>query len=214
MQIRLGEHVLTSDGQDAGPIDKVVLDPDTGTVTSVLLREGTILHHDVQVTLDRLQEDPSGRLRLPLPASRLHELPRFDESLFKAPPADLTLPADYPEETILLPAGWMGATTPVNPAPMVADTEVREEVISRLYAQDLENAVVKAGSAIESRDGEKVGELERLTFDQEGRLAGLVVRQGFLFPRELELPGSLVESAGDGVLYLTVDKARVAELAR
>jgi hypothetical protein len=35
MQIRLGEHVLTSDGHDAGPIDKVVLDPDSGTVTSV-----------------------------------------------------------------------------------------------------------------------------------------------------------------------------------
>src|SRR5215831_16731386 len=164
MQIRLGEHVLTSDGQDAGPIDKVVLDPDTGTVTSVLLREGTILHHDVQVTLDRLQEDPSGRLRLPLPASRLHELSRFDASLFKTPPADLTLPADYPTETILLPAGWLAATTTVvEPVPIISNPEVREEVVSRLYAQDLENAVVKAGSAIKSRDGDKVGELERLT---------------------------------------------------
>src|SRR5262249_7080534 len=161
----------------------------------VLLREGKILHHDVQVTLDRLEEDSSGRLRLPLPAARLHELPRFDESLFKTPPADLTLPADYPTETILLPAGWMAATTTtvVEPAPIISNPEVREEVVSRLYAQDLENAVVKAGSAIKSRDGDKVGELERLTFDQEGRLAGLVVRQGFLFPRELELPGSLVE---------------------
>jgi sporulation protein YlmC with PRC-barrel domain len=216
MQIRLGEHVLTSDGQDAGPIDKVVLDPDSGTVTSVLLREGFILRHDVQVTLDRLREDASGRLRLALPADRLDELPRFDESLFKTPPADIVLPTDYPQETILLPTGWIDATTTPNPAPapIAGDPEAREEVLSRLYAQDLENAVVKAGSAIKSRDGEKIGELERLAFDQDGRLAGLVVRRGFLFPKELELPGSLVESAGDGVLYLTVDRARFAELAR
>lgn len=215
MRIQLGEHILTRDGQDAGVVDKVILDPDLGRVAAVVLRKGVIPHHDVEVALDQLREDADGNHRLIFDAEQLDELPPFDEASYSIPPPDFVTPYDDLRGGVLWPAGWLGTPMPANPPPYAGDRALREETIARLYEQDLANAVVKAGSTIRSRDGQKVGELARLTFtENEGRLASIVVRQGFLFPKEMELPGSLVDSADDGVLYLNVDKAHVAELAQ
>ena len=49
MRVELGSTVRTSDGKDIGRIDKLVLDPDTGQVKSVVVRKGVILHDDVEI---------------------------------------------------------------------------------------------------------------------------------------------------------------------
>jgi sporulation protein YlmC with PRC-barrel domain len=212
MGIQLNERIWTSDGQVAGTVDKVILDAEHGTVAKVVLRQGGILPHDVEVNLDDLQPDAEGRHRVAFDAAHLHHLPRFDEAAYTTPPPEITVPPDYEREQVLWPYGWLGSTGPVPLSP-AGPERLPKEVVESLYEEDLQNAVIAAGSAIQSRDGVKVGELARLTFSEsDGRLASLVVRQGFLFPHEHELPGTLVASAGDGVIYLNVDTAQVAAL--
>jgi sporulation protein YlmC with PRC-barrel domain len=214
MRIQLGEQILTADGRDAARVDKVILDPNRGDVASIVLRKGTIFPHDVEVTLDQITEDVAGNHRLVLDTAQLDELPRFDETTYTAPPPDLVLPYEDLRDAALWPTGWLGTPVPARVLPLGGERTLPAEVVARLYEQDMENAVIVSGSAILSRDGEKVGELARLTFSEnDGRLHSLVIRHGFLFPKEVELPGSLVDSAGDGVLYLNVDRERVAELA-
>ena len=54
-------------------------------------------------------------------------------------------------------------------------------------------------------DGEFHGEVHRLVFDPAtGRPTVLVVRKGFLFTQDVELPAGLIASVGDGVVYLDV----------
>jgi sporulation protein YlmC with PRC-barrel domain len=68
-----------------------------------------------------------------------------------------------------------------------------------------ENAVVKEGSAVRRRDGQTVGHVHQLTFDQHsGRLTRLVVRAGLFWSEERELPTSLIAGVDDGVIYLAV----------
>jgi hypothetical protein len=217
MQIQLGEQILTADGQEAGRVEKVIVNPECRSVGSVVLRQGSIFPHDVEVELDRITEDDAGHHRLTLGSARLGELPAFDESKYTAPPADLVLPYDNPRDAVLWPAGPLGTPLPANPTPPAfgGDSELAEEVVGRLYEQDFLNAVIKAGSTVMSRDDVNVGELVRLSFSPtDGRLTSLVIRRGFLFADEFELAGSLVESAEDGILYLNVDGDFIDELTR
>ena len=70
--------------------------------------------------------------------------------------------------------------------------------------------VIGPGADVYSRDGEKVGEVETVEFDTEtGRPTRVVVRKGWLFTEDLELPAGTIASADDGILTLNVDKERV-----
>jgi sporulation protein YlmC with PRC-barrel domain len=149
---------------------------------------------------------------LSLGSARLDELPTFDGSKYTAPPADLVLLGNNPHDGVLWPVGYRVTPASAPNPPFGGDRAVAEEVAARLYEQDFENAVIVSGSAIMSSDNKKVGELADLAFSEtDGRLESLVVRQGFLFPTEVELPGSLVESADDGILYLNVDSKYIKE---
>lgn len=219
MRMYLGEHVRTSDGQDAGTIDKVIVDPEHDRVTTVVLREGQLFHHDVEVTLDQLIEGPDGQLRLSFSLDQLKDLPHFEEGSYTTPPSDTTFLADYPAGSVLWPGGWIGDPVPPvqeNPPgmPYGGDLKRRSEINARLDQQYFGNAVIGPGSGIYSRDDHKVGTLDRLAFDGDGRLAGLVVRQGLFFPKEFELSGALVDSAADGRIYLNLDRDRVTAVAR
>lgn len=211
MRIRLGEHVLTSDGEDAGTVHKVILDPNGGEVTTVVLRRGALITHDVEVPLARLGLTDDGNLRLDVTAVDLDDLPPFEEASYRTVPVGTVLPPEYPYEYAL----WPIAAAPIamgNETFPGENREVRAEIANAMLAADLNNAVVGKGSGVYGSDGEKVGEVERLTFNEAGALVELIVHQGLLFPKEFALPGSLVGSADDGKLYLTVDRSRVDEI--
>jgi sporulation protein YlmC with PRC-barrel domain len=206
-RVELGAHVLTKDGRDVGTVDKLIFDPERGEVRAVAIRRGLILHRDVEVAVDDLRAGPDGRLRLPCTADQVADLPPFDASGYTSPPVDYVDPAGLPSAGIAWPIGYGGAISAPAPEPGL-DAELRAEIGAALYAHDLENEVVGEGAAIRSRDGEKVGELHRIVFEAEtGRVSSLVVRRGFLFGEDVELPATAIASVGDGVVYLNLDAA-------
>jgi sporulation protein YlmC with PRC-barrel domain len=213
MAIRLNEQVYTSDGYVAGTVDKVILEVSSGEVEKVLIREGTLLPHDVEVALADIHEDHEGKLRLTLDSTQLHHLPRFHEAGYSTPPPDVALAVDYDRERVLFPYGWVGGPITGQPPAIPTASDLPPEVVESLNEADVQEALIEAGSAIRSHDGDKVGELARLTFtEDEGRLASLVIRQGFLFPKEHELPGNLVASVNSGEIFLKLTRAEVAKL--
>lgn len=213
MRVKLGEHLLTKDGQDAGVVDKVIMDPNSGEVTTVVVRRGGLLHHDVEVALNQIVSGPDGQPRVDLAADALADLPAFEEANYTTIPAAVNVPSEYPGATAL----WPLASTPMSfggEPPPYGGRAVQEEVATQLYTADLNNAVIQSGSAVYSKEGHKVGEVERLAFDTDGRLLRVIVRQGFLFSREFALDGRLVDGAADGKIYLNIDRQRVEELVR
>ena len=218
MHVELGAHVLTSDGQDVGKIEKLVVDPESGAVRLVVLRKGLVLARDVEVRVEELQADPDGRVRLSYTAEQVDRLPEFVESEYTAPTAGYRSPHGYPADGLVWPSGYAPAGVPTaglepaRPAPVtdVPDRATAAEIDDFQLNRDLTNAVIEAGDAVMSRDGDKVGEVHSVTVDLETRRpTRLVVRKGFLFTSDVELPGTAIDGVDDGKVYLTLSKAEV-----
>lgn len=222
MDIGLGMHVYTSDGQDVGSVDRLILDPDTNQVKAAVIRKGTFMRHDVEVPRDMMNVTPDGTIRLSATADEVKSLPEFDPGAYTDAPPDYRSPAGYPSEGLYLPFGYApgifagapgavpGAGILADNGGIAADDEEARELAAAWRRQDLENAVVQEGSKVLSRDGEEVGKVHQLNFDpQSGKLTGIVVRRGILFAKETELPASLVSGVGDGVVTLSVNADEV-----
>lgn len=209
MRIELGAHVRTSDGEEAGTIEKLVLDPASGDVKLAVIRKGGFLGADVEVPLEALTIGSGDTVGLSYTKDELDTLPRFYEGNYTSPPTGYATPYGYPYAGMLWPVGGIEAY----PAPTLglydqpaADPKEAE----MLRRQDLKNAVIDEGSDVKSRDGEKVGEVHRVTFDAEsGQPVSLVVRKGFLFTEDLELTADLIDSVDDGEVVLNRTKDQI-----
>ena len=210
MRVELGARVQTTDGKDVGTIDRLIVDPGNNEIKAAVIHKGMILPRDVEVPLSALELGPDGSIRLTYTADQVDHLPEFFESNYTAtPPAGYVPPTDYPMGGIYWPIGFGYFGAPQVPATDVStgSSALDREARAALERQDLENAVIGEGSDVVDRDGEKVGDVARLVFDPDGKhVTRFVVRKGFIFTEDRELPASVVDRVDDGVIYLRVSK--------
>ena len=215
MKIELGAKVVTMDGDEIGTIDKLILDPDGGDVHSIVVHKGLLFGKAFEIPIDEIVGQRGGVVRVRYTRADLDALPSFHEGSYTTPPpersAEYASGYGYPAASLLWPSRWSG---PVSGEPYGHDAigAVGDEVAAIHREQDLGNSVIEEGSTVRSRDGEKLGEVHKLVFDAEtGRPSMLVIRKGFLFTEDIELPVGLISSVGDDVVYLD---ARHDELER
>lgn len=214
MDIALGMHVYTRDDNDIGTVDRLILNPERGKVQAVVVRQGTLLHHDVEVPVEMLTlPDVGGGARMAYSSNEVDRLPQFHEASYVTPPVDYVPPMGYPPTATYWPVGYgigvpsfgAPAAAPVAPS-WTGDADLDREVEAAVRREDLENAVIGEGSDVLGRDGEKVGTVRELTFDTtNSKLTGLVVHKGLIMGKDMELPASLIDSVDDGVVFLKVD---------
>jgi sporulation protein YlmC with PRC-barrel domain len=216
MRIDLETPVHTSDGKDIGKIDKLILDPASGLVRTAVVRKGWFLTDDIEIPVDALEADADGTLRLQYTSEQVDKLPRFFEEQYTAPPVGIVPPLGYGTTGLLWPLGWAGPYTPAPFSPAASDRAGTPGESPLFRQQDLENAVIGEGSVVRALDGEKIGEVQRLTFDTiSDRLSSLVVRRGVLLHEDTEVSADLIESVNDGEIVLALTSAEASErLAR
>ncbi len=203
MRVELGEHIQTSDGKDVGTVGRYIFDPETSDVRAVVIRHRAILPREVEVPVDLLQPGPRGTgVRLAYTAVQASQLLEFHQTSHAAAP-----PSTSPHSADIWPP--RSTVSPAEPA-LTPPLSRLSGTIAVSREQVLEKAVVGAGSDVMTRDGEKVGEVARLAIDAtSGRPLGLVVRKGFLFHQDVELPVETIARVHDGILYLDLDKSQV-----
>lgn len=200
MQIELGAHVRSSDDHDVGRIAWLILDPATGQVKTAVIQKGFLLVDDIEVPLDAFTQDAEGGVRLRYTAKEIEGLPRFEQSQYAVPTPDYISAWGWPDA-----AGLLTPAYPL-PGPILAGEIDRGERTE----QDLANAIIQEGSEVFSADGEKVGEVHSVIFDAgTGRTVSFVVRSGFLFTHDTELPGDAIASLDDQAVYLSLSKDQV-----
>ena len=211
--VELGAKVSTADGKEIGSIDKLILEPDSGDVRAIVVRKGLLFHDDIEIDLDGIAGQERGSVRLRYTERQLGALPRFHEDSYTLPPPERGAAyADrfnYPESAFLWPArGTASADAGLYGHEAVGD--VGDEVRAMHREQEFSNAVIDEGSDVRSHDDGKVGSVHRVRFDAAtGRPSAIVVRKGFLFTEDVELPASMIASVGDHVVYLRVDRDEV-----
>jgi uncharacterized protein YrrD len=213
VRIELGAKVTTADDKAIGTIEKLILDPDSGDVFSVVVRKGLLFHRDIEIPIDGIVGRQDGATRLQYTEKQLDDLRTFDEGSYTTPPpersSEYASGYGYPTASLLWPSSWSG---PVSGEPYGHEAvgAVGDEVATMHREQDLSNSVIEEGSTVRSRDGEKVGEVHRLEFDaQTGRPTMLVIRKGFLFTEDIEVPAGLISSVDDDVVYLDVRRDEI-----
>src|SRR5689334_3481020 len=79
MQYRQGAKVLTADGQDAGKVDRLVIDPGNRQVTHLVVRKGVLLPEDKVIPIHQVREAKPDEITLSIKADKLESLPPFEE---------------------------------------------------------------------------------------------------------------------------------------
>jgi len=199
MRIDLGAKVRTNDGQDAGTIERVIVDPSTKDVTAFVLSTGGLLGRQVLLHRDELGDRTADgdAIRLTATKADLDGRPDFDASRYTTPPEVGEAPFGYPYSALL----W-----PIDEAePVVMPPRTRQPQIDR-------------GTPVVDRDAHEVGVVEDVRFHSEtGELAGLTIRAGGLIETSFgggatrELPASEVAGFEGGSVRLKLTKAEVEQ---
>lgn len=191
------------DGEDCGRLERVVLDPARRIVTHLVVR----LHDGERrvVGTELIAEAHADWIHLHLSCERLREMPPYLETDFCLPSPDWAPPHGYAQCDVLWPGGH--ALDPVwDPARAPLSVEHHN-----VPASELE---VSGGERVFCQDRE-CGRVADLVMDPvTDRAQGFVIRRGFLFARDVEVPMGWIESVDEAGVHLKMTAEQLEALAK
>ena len=203
MQFKQNESVYTTDGQHAGHIDRVVIDPRTNAMTHVVVRAGILFTKDKVIPVEQIIPGPEGQLALQLDSQQLAELPDFAETHYVA--VDEGNQGGAPPTVVSYPPYAGGA-------PLVADVGPKMRKETHLNIPD--NTVpLKEGARVIGLDGKEVGHVEQVLTSPPGdRITHFIIVKGLLTKERRQLPAGWVGSLTDDEVQLAVKSDMVEKL--
>lgn len=207
MEITLGSRVFTREGDEIGSIDKLIVDPATGAIQAAVVRQGRTARDDLQLPVRNFAQQTSEGIRLNCSRSALDSLPEFDEGRYQPPPEDFVSPTGHAISGLLMPLHWSESSAAGPPSRYSTDP-VERELAAGQRPQGMGIVEIGVGSDVRSRDGKKVGEVQEVGYDATtGKPSHFVVRRGFLFTEDRQLPADTIATVEDGVVYLELSSA-------
>lgn len=211
MEIELGKPVVTATGKHVGDVDHIVLDNETKAFVLFIVHQGVILTKDRMIEpqfVDKIDED--GTIHLNIDEDRVDELPEYVRDKFSvATEDDLQLaPGSYTgaggigAPFLLTPSGWGQGYDDrallIEEAPMVPpDVEVETNLPPNA-------SMIDRGSKVIDSNGDDIGSIDEVTYNQDGDLVSMVVRTGHLIHHSYDIPGWAIASVSDEHVVLTI----------
>ena len=212
MDLQLDAPVVSHDGAELGKISRVIFDPQSGETKSVVIRTGGIFGREVAAPLEEIRVAAPTRVELEWDKHQFDDQPSFVDTEYAWPPETWVAPYGWPAGAVMWPAPY-GAGMPVG-VPVMAGAvpgEVREDV----RREDDNAAVVGHGAEVVAMNGEKVGSVDNVMIDPVShKPSRVMLKRGFLFTEDVELPGDWISSYDDQRVVLNVDKVTVEQLAK
>jgi uncharacterized protein YrrD len=195
MRIDLVAKVRTKDGHDAGSVRRLIVDPTTQRITGFVVSTSRLLGRDVIVAEDAFVSSSDDTITLDLTKAELDRQPSFEQAAYTIPPVGWVAPVGYglPADAYLLPI----APTPPS-------------------GRDERAPTIKKGDAVKDRDGDTVGVVREVRFDEKtGQITGLVVMAGGGLERLVgggqvaEIPHDAIARITEGTVYLKGDREEI-----
>jgi sporulation protein YlmC with PRC-barrel domain len=181
MQFRDGTTVFTSDGRDAGELDRVVIDPETREVTAIIVRKGLLFTEDKVIPISLIAEATDERITLREDAGDLDRLPLFEEAHYVPAPGDDLMAAPLYWYPPYPSAGttWWGFPNYLGYPPYPIETE-RNIPEGQIALQE--------GARVVDSNGDTVGEVKQVMTDAlADRVTHLLIVRGGLLNYEQKL---------------------------
>lgn len=190
LDLALSAPVHATDGL-AGNVERVIVNPETGKATHVVVREAALPNTLRLVAEKYIAKTQDGALHLTLSRAKETELPEYIQTDYYSPAFFLGLARQEQVRLPLSPAGWQ-VEHPATP----------------------EGSVALIGhETVMASDG-KVGRVDGVLADRHsGRITHLLLRQGHLWgAREVQIPAGLVAGYADNEVTLSATKAEIGAL--
>lgn len=218
MKIDIGKDVIGSDGEKVGKVDRLVLDSETHNLVKLIVHKGMFWSEDKIVDIDLIsQVDGDGNVHLSVPSDDEDTLPVFVEETHRVATDEEATSMGYgafvgtaPYAPIVMaPAttgaapGRTGGEYKPGEGPFFDTPQVGGVLETRTNLPE-DSMTIDKGTDVIGNDGDKVGEVDELMTDADGNITGFVVKAGFLFTHDVEIPMSLVDHMSGEHIALSV----------
>ena len=210
--LRVGASVVSADGHKLGHLSRFVVTKDATKLTHIVIDTGILrsgeplwkggwgLSHDRVLPLGALAGATSDEVRITMTAEEFREHSRdyIDEHFHPMP--------DYaPGRPDTSDIARFAASIPGEPGTYI---------VHEVMAHRPDEADIRKDAAVwRLSPHEKIGEVERALFDAEsGRMRALVIRRGFVFTKDVELPVEHVVEVVGEVVRVEIDDAALKGL--
>lgn len=212
MRLELGSDVLDRSGDKIGTVDRIVVNPTTKEIDKFVVRKGFLTRHDMLVSLENVARQTEDGIQLDLTTDEVSELPEFVEEQFTtiSDTDRNALPFIVPNAGGAGMYLW-GATDAGrgfdDRGSMFEPARSAGPVVENRSNIPEEDVVISQGTDVIGADGEKVGTVDEIVFDEFGHIDGFIVRAGFIFTRDVRIPMDWVETTGEEHVRLRIDSA-------
>lgn len=231
MQVKLGATVVSSDGQNIGAVDRLVIDPVSRQLLSMVVRQGRWLTEERIIGRQFVDDiGVNGSVRITLPADKVDTLPQFAKAQFITPQANwdsvlyprvgsgnmagLGISSSFAATSSVVKAsGPGGGSISDLPGDLIGAGgygQVNFEQISNLPSDAL---LIDSGTDVLDRDEKKVGEIDDFTYNAAGEITGFRVRGGLFGRRRMAIPVSAVAGASLKRVRLNIPLAEIEHVA-
>jgi uncharacterized protein YrrD len=226
MQFQAKANVYSANGEKAGVLDRVVIDPRTRQVTHLIVQKGVLFRSDKVVPVHMVAEADKDRVVLTTDAGQPDNLPDFTEEHYVqvadeqwvAPPGTggsfaPMLPGAGPAPIVLwyptVAAGATGATGPTIPAELGAGPAAAAAATARQVENERnipeDTVPLRDGAKVIAADGQHVGNVERIFTDgQTMEATHILVSQGVFLKSHKVIPMAWVLDVGENEVRLAV----------
>ena len=198
-EIRTRALVVAADGE-VGRIDGVIVSPETGEVSGLVIRAALHFGHDLLIPVEAVGDATEDLIRLPLTIEDLRALPPLNELNFTRPSPDWPLPAGQNVANVLVRR---------------SEPPVRDGLRSTQPGQpvDLSHEVkLRSGQSVVNAEGE-VGPLDLVLLDATtGQVSCLVVRLGGLTGQGTLVPPDFISAVRGNQIVLDATREQLAQL--
>jgi len=214
MQLKNNATVFTADGQEAGRIDRVVLDPRTKEITDIVVRKGLLFPKDKVIPVEMIDSASQDQVTLRKGVEDPDDLPDFEETeyipLEEQDDPLAAHPPDHIQPLYWYPYGLAGLhyqpaiDYPQEPYIVKQERHIPEGTV-----------VVNEGAKATSADGKHVGNVERVFFDPEtDRVTSFLVSKGLILKEKMLIPAAWVTGFGEMEITLAVGSRTLEKQSR
>lgn len=206
MQLRFGADVRQRDGDKLANLDRVVFDPGTQQVISLVVRHAGFAGREVVVPVGAVERAEEDDVYVELSGEQFDQLPPYTSDRNLAPvPNVQNIDEDQVTDPVNVPdVPPVGAATGVE---SIAFTPIIQETVD----QPSGDIALSASTEVWATDGH-LGPLKGLEVsDQTNRIETFLVKEGVLFTHEVAAPAGNVASVGPDRIVLDVTKAALEE---
>lgn len=208
LQLQKHAHVLASNAQEVGSLDRVVVNPETMEITHIVIRMGALFSKENKIVpIDLVTDTTEDLVVLGTDASSVETMPPLEEEPVLSEMGQAEGPYSS-ENRRSIPLGG-------SPAGISLVLDVDETYAAETVQNIPEGTMaMKAGAKVVSADGEHLGSVERILAESSTpQVTHLMISRGILTKEVKLIPVKWILKIGEDNVYLNVNKDSVEEMA-